>query len=177
MCATGCRANSPHFAVIKRRSARGTPWRGSAKTTRDGGWARNCSVGRRSKVADPGARIHRRECGPPMNVSTLDILRCPYCGGRLELVTSLFNRCEGDQIHTGVLGCHCCTFVEVEGIPVMHLLEASTKAREHVEAGRPDLARHALLGLNDRAQAQRFDRVAAADAATYREAVDALGPQ
>jgi len=112
-----------------------------------------------------------------MNVSTLDILRCPYCGGRLELVTSLFNRCEGDQIHTGVLGCHCCTFVVVEGIPVMHLLEASTKAREHVEAGRPDLARHALLGLNDRAQAQRFDRVAAADAATYREAVDALGPQ
>ena len=27
-----------------------------------------------------------------MQISTLDILRCPYCGGRLELVTSLFHR-------------------------------------------------------------------------------------
>ena len=24
-----------------------------------------------------------------MNIATLDILRCPYCGGRLDLVTSL----------------------------------------------------------------------------------------
>ena len=61
-----------------------------------------------------------------MHVSTLDILRCPYCGGRLELVTSLFHRRDGDEIHDGILGCHCCIFAVIDGIPVIHLEGAST---------------------------------------------------
>ena len=59
-----------------------------------------------------------------MNIATLDILRCPYCGGRLELVSSLFHRRNDDEIHDGILGCSCCIFGVVEGIPIMHLNEA-----------------------------------------------------
>src|SRR4051794_23013781 len=61
-----------------------------------------------------------------MNVSLLDILRCPYCGGRLELVTSMFHRTEGETIRDGILGCHCCIFAVVDGIPVLHLQPSST---------------------------------------------------
>jgi uncharacterized protein YbaR (Trm112 family) len=111
-----------------------------------------------------------------MYTITLDILRCPYCGGRLDVVASLFNRRAGEEIHDGILGCHCCTFALIDGIPVLHLGGASVTARGHVQAGRPDLARQAMFELDDEAQAGRFDEVASSQSATYRDVVEALGP-
>ncbi len=109
-----------------------------------------------------------------MHLSTLDILRCPYCGGPLELVTSLFHRRDGDEIHDGILGCHCCIFAVIDGIPVMHLEGTSSAARAHVEAGRPDMARRLMFNLPDDAQAARFDDLASSASATYLEVVKAL---
>jgi uncharacterized protein YbaR (Trm112 family) len=111
-----------------------------------------------------------------MNRSLLDILRCPYCGGSLELVTSMFHRSDEATIRDGILGCHCCIFAVVDGIPVLHLQPASTLAREHVEAGRPDLALRVMVGLDDPHQAAIFEKVAASPTATYKETVEALGP-
>jgi hypothetical protein len=51
-----------------------------------------------------------------VHTETLDLLRCPYCGGRLALVSSLFNQVSGDYIEDGILGCHCCIFPVVSGI-------------------------------------------------------------
>jgi uncharacterized protein YbaR (Trm112 family) len=111
-----------------------------------------------------------------MRIDTLELLRCPYCGGRLSLVDSLFHRRTTDEIHDGILGCHCCIFPLVDGIPVLHVLPASTVARDHLQAGRPELARRAMFGLDDDAQAEAFDAVASSDTATYRDTVEALGP-
>ena len=111
-----------------------------------------------------------------MQIETLEVLRCPYCGGRLALVDSLFHRRTADEIHDGILGCHCCIFPLVDGIPVLHVLPASTVARDHLQAGRADLARRAMFGLEDDAQAEAFDAVASSDTATYRDTVEALGP-
>jgi uncharacterized protein YbaR (Trm112 family) len=111
-----------------------------------------------------------------MRLDTLDILRCPYCGGRLELVTSMYHRAAGEEIQDGILGCHCCIFAVVDGIPVLHLLAPSTTARDHVEAGRPDLALRAMVGLEDDRQAKAFEAVVASDRSTYRDIVEALGP-
>ena len=111
-----------------------------------------------------------------MLIETLEVLRCPYCGGRLTLVDSLFHRRTTDEIHDGILGCHCCIFPLVDGIPVMHVLPASTIARDQLQAGRPDLARRAMFGLDDDAQAEAFDAVASSDTATYKDTVEALGP-
>jgi uncharacterized protein YbaR (Trm112 family) len=108
--------------------------------------------------------------------ATLDLLRCPYCGGRLELVTSLFHRSAGDEIEDGILGCQCCTFPIVSGIPILHLQPEATDARDQVQAGRPDLARRTMFGLEDEHQAEAFDAAAASEDATYRDLVDALGP-
>ena len=114
-----------------------------------------------------------------MRIDTLDILRCPFCGGRLELVTSIYHRrTEGDadSIQDGILGCHCCIFPVIDGIPVLHLQQNATTARAHVEAGRPDLALRAVVGLEDESQALRFEAVARSSESTYRDVVEALGP-
>jgi len=111
-----------------------------------------------------------------MRPDTLEILRCPYCGGRLELVDSSFHRREGREIIDGILACHCCVFPVVDGIPVMHLGPAATSAKDQIESGQPDLARRTMLELQSEAQAAIFERAAAAPDATYRALVDALGP-
>src|SRR5262245_17911273 len=111
-----------------------------------------------------------------MHLSTLDILRCPYCGGRLSLVASMFHRASGDEIQDGILGCHCCIFPVVDGIPVLHLLPPSVTAREHVEAGRPQQALRVMVGLDDEEQASRFEATAASATSTYKDVVEALGP-
>jgi uncharacterized protein YbaR (Trm112 family) len=111
-----------------------------------------------------------------MLIETLEVLRCPYCGGTLALVDSLFHRRTADEIQDGILGCHCCIFPLVDGIPVLHVLPAATAARDHLQAGQPALARRAMFGLDDEAQAEAFDAVASSETATYRDTVEALGP-
>src|SRR5438093_7030609 len=96
-----------------------------------------------------------------MRLDTFEILRCPYCGGRLELVESLFHRRTADDIQDGILGCHCCIFPIVDGIPVLHLQPAATDARDHVQAGRPELARRTMFGLDDAATATAVEAVEA----------------
>ena len=111
-----------------------------------------------------------------MHTSTFDILRCPYCGGRLDLVTSSFHETHGDDIHTGILGCQCCVFPVVDGIPVMHLLPNATAARELVEQRKPVAARRAMFGLDDVPEiAERVDALMASPSATYRQIVEAFG--
>ena len=111
-----------------------------------------------------------------MRVETFDILRCPYCGGRLGLVEAMFHRRAADEIDDGIIACQCCTFPVVDGIPVLHLLPAATAAREQLEAGRPELARRTMFGLDDPQQSARFEHVAASPDATYRQTVEAFGP-
>jgi uncharacterized protein YbaR (Trm112 family) len=111
-----------------------------------------------------------------MHVATLDFLRCPYCGGRLSLVESMFNRRDSDRLDDGILGCHCCIFPLVDGIPVLHLHPAAVAARDQMEAGKPELARRTLIGIESEGDAEAFEAAAASPAATYRETVEAIGP-
>ena len=110
-----------------------------------------------------------------MRLDTLDILRCPYCGGRLALATSSFHVCTDTEVEEGILECACSVFPVVAGIPVMHLDDPTAAARGHVVGGRPDLARRAMFDLEPE-HAARFEAIAASDAATYREVLNALGP-
>ena len=88
----------------------------------------------------------------------------------------MFHRTEDDSIRDGILGCHCCIFAVVDGIPVMHLQPSSTSARAHVEAGRPELALRVMVGLEDAGGAERFEAVTKSPMATYKDTVEALGP-
>ena len=113
-----------------------------------------------------------------MKAETLDLLRCPYCGGRFELVEALHHDViDGDDLMEGVLGCHCCLFPVVAGIPVLHLQPEAVAAREALEARRPDRAFRALVSHSDEARAARFEEAARSATATYREVIDTLGSE
>src|SRR4051794_9054473 len=116
---------------MEARRGRATRSASSMRSRRGAGWASNISTAQaptRPCLRFSNASI--REFLIPdstfqvscMHISLLDVLRCPYCGGRLELVTSMFHRREGDTIRDGILGCHCCIFAVIDGIPVLHLL-------------------------------------------------------
>ena len=111
-----------------------------------------------------------------MHTDLLTILRCPYCGGRLELVTNAYYRTLGDDIHDGILACQCCTFPVVDGIPVMHLLPDAVSAREQIDAQRPQEALRTMVGVANDAQASVFEAAASNEASTYRDVVESLGP-
>jgi uncharacterized protein YbaR (Trm112 family) len=111
-----------------------------------------------------------------MQSATLEILRCPYCGGRLELVTSMYLHRTGDEIQDGILGCHCCIFPVIAGIPILHLQPGATKARDQIQAAQPELAFRTMFGLEDAARAAAFETAARSPSATYRELVEAIGP-
>src|SRR5881628_2544707 len=105
-----------------------------------------------------------------MHETLLDLLRCPFCGTRLSLVDNEALVRDGDRIESGVLGCECCAFPIVAGIPVM-LADDTTRAAMHaLEAGRREEALFVLLGLDEARGAAFRALLAREDAMTYREA-------
>ena len=66
-----------------------------------------------------------------MNLSLLELLRCPYCGNRLSLADNISLKQLETTIDSGVLGCECCAFPVVSGIPT---LIANDTTRETVRA-------------------------------------------
>ncbi len=112
-----------------------------------------------------------------MHLDLLEILRCPYCGGRLEPVATMFHRSEGDVLHDGVIACECCVFPVVDGIPVLHLQPAAKVAQSYIEAGDPQRALRAMIGADDDAVALEFEAAATSPESTYRDIVAALGPR
>jgi uncharacterized protein YbaR (Trm112 family) len=109
-----------------------------------------------------------------MRVDTLEILRCPFCGTRLTVVENDALRRVGDRIEAGVLGCECCAFPIVDGIPVLIASDTARRAMHLLEAGKGDEALHVLLAL----EGERIDRfrhfVADANSMTYRDGVRIL---
>lgn len=109
-----------------------------------------------------------------MLIETLDLLRCPFCGTRLSVVENAALDRGPARIQSGVLGCECCAFPVVEGIPVLIANDATRDAMHALEAGRGDDALHMLLGL-DGARLDAFRQFAASSPGpTYRELLGVL---
>ena len=111
-----------------------------------------------------------------MRDTLLDLLRCPFCGTRLSLVENDVLVRRGAEIESGVLGCECCAFPIVAGIPVLVADDVTRSAMHELEANRHEAALFALLCL-DGERAERFRALLAGGAqTTYRESLDLLGP-
>ncbi len=109
-----------------------------------------------------------------MNLSLLDFLRCPYCGTRFEIVENDALERVDDRIESGVLGCQCCAFPVVAGIPVLIANERTRGAVHVLEAGRREGALFLLLDVEG-ARADALRALAArGGAATYRDALGIL---
>ena len=110
-----------------------------------------------------------------MDEHLLDVLRCPFCGTRLALVDNSALRRNSSKVDAGVLGCECCAFPVVEGIPVLIADDTAREAIAAMEAGYQDTALFTLLGLTDEARASAFRRLLAQGAeSTYRDALEVL---
>ena len=84
-----------------------------------------------------------------MHETMLELLRCPFCGGRVSLVENDSLVRAGDRIESGVLGCECCAFPVVDGIPVMIADDRTRDAMHLLEAGQGEAALFTLLGLDE----------------------------
>ena len=110
-----------------------------------------------------------------MHASLLDILRCPFCGSAVSIVENDALAREGARIDTGVLGCECCAFPVVAGIPVMMADETTRHALHALEAGRGEEALFGLLGLSDdTVRRERFRVLMTQNTGTYRDALGLL---
>lgn len=110
-----------------------------------------------------------------MQAALLDAMRCPFCGTRLRLVDNAALARTGARIEAGVLGCECCAFPVVAGIPILLADDPTRAVLRALEGGDGDEALAAALDV-PRAQAAALARAAAAAALTYREAVAQLAP-
>ena len=78
-----------------------------------------------------------------MHLDFLARLRCPFCGTRLTIVENDALERQGDEIAAGVVGCECCAFPVVDGIPVLVADDTARAAIVALEAGR----RHEALEM------------------------------
>ena len=108
-----------------------------------------------------------------MLIETLALLRCPFCGTRLSVVENAALERGPARIHSGVLGCECCAFPVVAGIPVLIADDRTRDAMHALETGRGDDALHTLLGLGGK-RLPDFRELVASARATYRDLLPLL---
>lgn len=114
-----------------------------------------------------------------MDVRTLDLLRCPFCGTQPTLIDNRALARTNTEIESGVLSCQCCAFPIVAGIPVMIANDTTRMAMHALEAGDRETALFTLLGVSaDPDRAHAFRALLRNDTArtTYREALGILSP-
>lgn len=111
-----------------------------------------------------------------MHEFLLTLLRCPFCGTRLAPVENEALVRQAGVIVSGVLGCECCAFPVVDGIPVLMADDTARGAIVALEAGCADQARDLLLGLDEARRAALAALLARDRDATYRELIDVLSP-
>lgn len=111
-----------------------------------------------------------------MHHGMLEWLQCPFCGTRATIVDSSPTVERDGQIESGVIGCECCAYPVVDGIPVLVADETTRAAMHQLEAGDSSGALESLLGLEgERAEAFRALRRRPEDL-TYRAAIGVLSP-
>ena len=108
-----------------------------------------------------------------MRETLLAILRCPFCGSRLTLVDNQAIDCTDGWIDSAVLGCDCCAFPVVAGIPVLIADDTTREAMHQLEADQPEQALWTLLGL-DEARGVSFRSLMQHPRPTYRDALAIL---
>lgn len=110
-----------------------------------------------------------------MKLSALNLLRCPFCGGELKVAQSPATELAQDELRTGVLGCACCAYPVVAGIPYLRPGQTARKALTSLDAGQADEAQFTLLGLEG-GRREQFETARYAQQFTCREALKLLSP-
>jgi uncharacterized protein YbaR (Trm112 family)/SAM-dependent methyltransferase len=108
-----------------------------------------------------------------MRDTLLEALRCPFCGSPLTVIDNAALVRTNGQLDAGVLGCDCCAFPVVGGIPVLIANDVTRDAMHRLESGRPEDALLTMLGLDD-AGAAAFHALFRRSRPTYKDALSIL---
>lgn len=111
-----------------------------------------------------------------MELVSLKLLRCPFCGGELKVEPSPALEMVRGGLQTGVLGCACCAYPVVAGIPYLRSGQAARTALGLLDVGKADEALGSLLGLDSRRRKAFEASRGGAGPFTYRQALETLSP-
>ncbi|MBI3853889.1 MAG: class I SAM-dependent methyltransferase [Verrucomicrobia bacterium] len=89
-----------------------------------------------------------------MELASLKLLHCPFCGGQLKLEQSAALEMVQGRLQTGLLGCACCAYPVVAGIPYLRTGQTARAALGLLDVGKADEALFTLLGLEGRRREQ-----------------------
>ena len=81
-----------------------------------------------------------------MDASLLEILKCPFCGTAMTLWDGNTAVQPGRDLEYGVLGCQCCAFPVVAGIPVIVVDDRARAAMQCLDQGNREDALVTMLG-------------------------------
>jgi SAM-dependent methyltransferase len=113
-----------------------------------------------------------------MRFETLQLLRCPFCGSKVELNAGAFHRLtDGGEIRDALLACRCCEFLVSDGIAVMTLWPEAEVARAAIADKRPADALRAMLNFSENAPASRLIDPEGEPLGSYRSIAEGVGEQ
>lgn len=111
-----------------------------------------------------------------IDIALLDLLRCPYCGGRLQPQQGPSLEARAGGLTDGILCCACCAYPVVAGIPYLCLDEAADRAMRLLGKGENQKAFFTLLDLRG-ARQRRFEQLLQSGSGlTWHAALSILGP-
>lgn len=110
-----------------------------------------------------------------MRQTLLDLLECPFCGTALKIVESQSTQFVNDALEFGALGCECCAYPVVEGIPVVRADDFAKSLLKALDAGDIASARATFLGVEGQVASDLVSRMSRREL-TYGAAIEAISP-
>lgn len=110
-----------------------------------------------------------------MRPALLELLECPFCGTPLSQVESPATQHSAAGLEYGALGCECCAYPVVEGIPIIRADDLAKSLLKALDQGDTASARATFLGVELEIANQLAARMAAGTL-SYGAAIDALSP-
>jgi uncharacterized protein YbaR (Trm112 family) len=84
-----------------------------------------------------------------MRRALLELLECPFCGGALTLVSHPATVERAGRIEQGVLGCECCAYPIVDGLPILRADDLGRSVLSALDHRDVDEALRLSLELDD----------------------------
>jgi len=104
----------------------------------------------------------------------LPLLRCPFCGVHISVASGGIYHEENGTLKTAILGCECCAYPLVDGIPVLLATDCTREALKALDANHIDRARQILLGIDDTSLRALLKLTAGNRKPKYRELLEAI---